>query len=384
MRTLICDLNVYDNGHHIAYVNSIITFSSDREDVLFLFNKDAARWCSGLEGDKRVFFVDEGLLGKDLKDVWRGKWREYQYIRQFAIQQAVERVIFLEIDQYQAAIGLNPAPFRVTGIYFRSFHKIGWKADTLAGSLKNALYHLKKRMLFQIFRLNKKAEPLFLLNDRSGGIRYPEYFKYLPDPVFLGAAGKPARSHSTGFRASLGISASAHVFLVFGAMGARKNIQHVVEAYRLTELDGPSVLLVAGKVRADYKEEFDGAVNGFMKGNRDALKKLIVVDEFIDDDQIDVYFRNSDTIVLCYRKFYGSSGLMGKAAEYGKTCIVPDKGLLYDLCREYTLGYAADPLKIGLIADALSMAEKNPVGGVGHGRFVYDHSENAFLETILG
>src|SRR5260370_20452120 len=156
MRTLICDLNVYDNGHHIAYVNSIIRHSSDREDLLFLFNKKAASWCRGLEDDKRVFFVEEGLLENNPRNVFWGKWKEYRIIRDFAIQQAVSRVIFLEIDQYQVAIGLNPAPFFVTGIYFRSFHQIGLKAETLAGRFKNAVYHLKKRMLFQVLRLNKK------------------------------------------------------------------------------------------------------------------------------------------------------------------------------------------------------------------------------------
>ena len=38
MKTLICDLNVYDNGHHIAFVNSILNYCADREDLLFLFN----------------------------------------------------------------------------------------------------------------------------------------------------------------------------------------------------------------------------------------------------------------------------------------------------------------------------------------------------------
>jgi hypothetical protein len=378
MRTLICDLNVYDNGHHISYVNSIITYSADREDVIFLFNKKASSWCPGLEEDERFSFIDEKFLEQDQKNVFWGKWKEYQAIHQFAIQHAVDKVVFLEIDQYQAAIGLHSSPFRVTGIYFRSFHQIDIKAETWMETYKNLVYRLKKRLIFQLLRLNKKVEPLFLLNDRRGGVRYPRYFTYLPDPVFLSTGG--ARP---GFRESVGIGSSAHIFLVFGAMGARKNIRNITLAFRSAELTGPAVLLIAGKVRADYKAEFEGAVGEFARENRDPLKKLIAVDEFIEDDQLDTYFSNSDTIVLCYRKFYGSSGLMGKAAEHGKTCIVPDKGLLYDLCRQYSLGYAADPLNISGIAAALSLAQKKPVGGAGHDQFVHDHSEGAFLKTLL-
>ncbi|HXB92425.1 MAG TPA: hypothetical protein VNU72_09050 [Puia sp.] len=379
MRTLICDLNVYDEGHHIAYVNSIMTFSADREDTVFLFNRKAADWCPGLKGDKRVFFVDEDFLEKNLKNVFLGKWREYKYIRRFAIQQAVDRVIFLEIDQYQAAIGMIPSPFHITGIYFRSFHKIGVGADSLPAMGRNALYHVKKRLLFQVMRLNRKVEPLFLLNDRSGNRRYPRWFNYLPDPVFPG----PGKVSASSLRTSLQIPPTSHVFLVFGAMGARKNIQHIVDAYEEARLTGPSVLLVAGKVRVDYRQEFDRAVNGFIKDNGDRTKKLIVLDEFIDEDQVDNWFIGSDTIVLCYRKFYGSSGLMGIAARHGKTCIVPDQGLLYELCREYDLGYAANAELSRSISDAMSLSERNPVAGPGQRRFVNDHSENAFLTTLL-
>jgi hypothetical protein len=245
-------------------------------------------------------------------------------------------------------------------------------------------------------RLNKKVEPLFLLNDRAGGVQYPEYFKYLPDPIFRGPAGggkagerdRPMAGQRFGHGVTVvgrggKMTRSPHVFLVFGAMGARKNIRNIVHAYRQAELDGPSVLLIAGKVRADYKEEFEEAVIGFINENKDPGKRLIAVDEFIDDDQVDIYFRNADTIVLCYRKFYGSSGLMGKAAEHNKTCVVPGNGLLYDLTRQYSLGYAADPENAGQIAHALSLAEKKPLGGSGHDQFVHDHSERAFLETIL-
>lgn len=393
MRKLICDLYVYDDGHHIAYVNSIMTWAADREDLIFLFNKDAATFCPCLAGDERVHFVDEDFLAKNRENVLRGKWREYQYIRQFAIRQAIEKVIFLEIDQYQLAIGLIPSPFRITGIIFRSFHKIRVMADSLPATLKNAIYRAKKRLMFRVFRLNRKVEPLFLLNDRAGCTRYPDYFTYLPDPVFphQPKTGRPSGPDPGGSRSSLSsspdvrsfyrIPATTHIFLVSGAMGGRKNIRHIVDAYQQASLDHLSVLLIAGKVRADYRVEFDAAINSYT--SQDPRKRMIVVDEFIDDDRLDAWFRDSDTIVLCYRKFYGSSGLMGKAAEHGKTCIVPDQGLLFDLCRQYSLGYTADPEDIESIAAALSLAQKSPQVSAGHNRFVQDHSEHAFLATLL-
>ena len=390
MRTLICDLNVYDEGHHIAYVNAILAFSSDREDVLFLFNKAAAHYCPYLEGDKRVSFVGEEFLTETNKHVFSGKWQQYRYIRQFAIEHAVDKVVLLEIDQFQAAVGLTPAPYRVGGILFRSFHKIGIQSGSLPESLKNALYSIKKRLLFQVLRLNRKIDPLFLLNDRSGCERYPRYFKYLPDPIFktttaqAAGVGKAASVPLKNIRESLGIPAASHVFLAFGAMGTRKNVPNIVDAFLEARLDAPSsVLLLAGKVRNDYREVWDGTIKSFHERNKDPRKRLIAVDKFIDDDQVDAWFKASDTIVICYSKFYGSSGLMGIAAQHEKTCLVPDQGLLYELCREYSLGYAANPLDTGSIARALSLSENMPAGGPGHRRFVQEHSEDAFLKTLL-
>lgn len=378
MKTLICDLNVYDNGHHIAFVNSILSFSADRDDLLFLFNEKAASLCKGLDGDTRVAFVSEDKLHPD--ELGLGdKFREYRFIERFAVSQGIERVIFLEIDWYQIAIGLSRPPFQVSGIYFRPFHLIPTRGENLKMSVKSLVYHWKKRALFHLLRLNKKVEPLFLLNDRAAGTRYPSWFRYLPDPVFN--AGGPV-DRSLSIRKLFNIAPSAHIILAFGAMGARKNITNIVAAYRQARFTGDTVLLIAGKVRKDYRQEFDAATGSFVV-NTDPAKRLIVFDEFVDESHIDGYFRDAGTILLCYSKFYCSSGLMGKAAQHRKTCIVPDCGLLGALNQEYELGYAVDPEDAAGIAGAMSRAERHPLPARGFQRFVEEHSENAFLHTLL-
>src|ERR1700759_3309731 len=104
MKTLFVDLNVYYNGHHIAYVSSIVEYSTGREDILFLFNGKTAEYLPRLKGDARVHFIDESLVHKEEKNVTSGRKREYNLIREFARRHQVGRIIFLEIDQYQLAI----------------------------------------------------------------------------------------------------------------------------------------------------------------------------------------------------------------------------------------------------------------------------------------
>ncbi|HVS97239.1 MAG TPA: hypothetical protein VHE54_12180 [Puia sp.] len=382
MKTLICDLNVYENGHHIAFVNSILSHAARREDLLFLFNGMAASLCKSMENNERIFFVPEDILHPDELGSLRDKMREYRFIRKFALEHRVERVIFLEIDWYQVAIGLSSRPpFKITGIYFRPFHLIPTRGAGLKSSLRSLVYHLKKRLLFHILRINRKVEPLFLLNDRMAGVRYPSWFRYLPDPVF-DAGGGAATQRSASIRGQFDIPQGAHIILAFGAMGARKNIGNIVSAYQQATFDGKTVLLIAGKVRADYRAAFNRAIDSF-SGNMDPNKRLIVFDSFVDEEHIDLYFSEAGTILLCYSKFYGSSGLMGKAAQHRKTCIVPDRGLLYELNREYRLGYAVDPENVRNIAEALTMAQREPVPDEGFQRFVRDHHESAFLRTLL-
>lgn len=379
MKTLICDLNVYDNGHHIAFVNSILSYFRDRQDCLFLFNEKAAALCNGIADDGRISLVPEARLCPDEYGSLQGKFREYRYIEQFAVENGVERVIFLEIDSYQIAIGLSRPPFRITGIYFRPFHQIPSRSGGFTTSIRSLLYRWKKRALFHVLKINRKVEPLFLLNDRAAGTRYPSWFRYLPDPIFDSAEGG-ARSPS--IRRLHGISPNAHILLAFGAMGARKNIPNIVAAYRQARFSGDTVLLIAGKVRDDYRMEFDAAVNSFVM-NTDPAKRLIVYDAFVDESQIDGYFAEAGTILLCYSKFYCSSGLMGKAAQHRKTCIVPDCGLLGALNQDYEIGYAVDPEDVETIAGAMSRAERHPLPEQGFQRFVDDHAENAFLRTLL-
>jgi hypothetical protein len=379
MKTLICDLNVYDNGHHIAFVNSILGYFAEQQDLLFLFNEKAATLCSGIKGDERITLVPEAQLHPDQYRNLQSKFREYRIIEQFAIRNGIQRVIFLEIDSYQVAIGLSRPQFQVTGIYFRPFHQIPTRSGGFRTSFQSMLYHWKKRALFHVLRINKKVEPLFLLNDRAAGTRYPSWFRYLPDPIFDFADGTPGPQ---SIRRMLGIPSNTHILLAFGAMGARKNITNIVAAYRQTRFSGDTVLLIAGKVRNDYRQEFDAATGSFAE-NTDPSKRLIVLDRFVDESHIDGFFSEAGTILLCYSKFYCSSGLMGKAAQHRKTCIVPDCGLLGALNQEYELGYAVDPDDVAGIAGAMSRAERHPLPVNGFQRFVEDHHENAFLRTLL-
>ena len=225
MKTLICDLNVYDNGHHIAFVNSIMGHAARREDLLFLFNGMAATLCKGMEDNERVFFVPEDRLHQDELGSLGDKCANTGLFEPSRWSDHVERVIFLEIDWYQVAIGLSGRPpFRITGIYFRPFHLIPTRGDDWKGSLEKPAVSCEKRLFFHILKINRKVEPLFLLNDRMAGARYPSWFRYLPDPVFDAGGGVTTMNRSESIRGQFGIPSSTHIILAVSGRWGQERI----------------------------------------------------------------------------------------------------------------------------------------------------------------
>lgn len=308
-----------------------------------------------------------------------GKFKEYNYIKKFAAEKNIERIFFLDIDQYQIPIGFSRDYFKVGGIYFRPFHRVNIITGTFSGIFKNLAYKIKKRAIFSILKFNKKVEAVYLLNDEVAAKRLPKFFKYLPDPVFI----NPAPIKTSSLRENLEIGVSAHIFLVFGAISARKNIRHIINAFKIAQLEKESILLITGKIRNDYRTEFNSMLRQFEITNKDRCKRIIVRDEFVDEAMMDSYFMESDTIVLCYQKFYGSSGLLGRAALYNKTVIVANEGLLNDLCAEYNLGYSCSPRNIYSIAKTFSKAAKNVTSADLGVQYLETHKEQAFINALL-
>jgi glycosyltransferase involved in cell wall biosynthesis len=134
-------------------------------------------------------------------------------------------------------------------------------------------------------------------------------------------------------RARLGISAGDRVLLFFGQVRDYKGIADLVQAFRSVR-DPHVKLVVAGRPAASADAE--------------ALRRLAADDEriqlhlrYVPDDEVQVFFRSSDFVVLPYRNVL-TSGVAVLALSFGRPLVVPRLGCLQDLDGRCAISYDPD------------------------------------------
>jgi glycosyltransferase involved in cell wall biosynthesis len=134
-------------------------------------------------------------------------------------------------------------------------------------------------------------------------------------------------------RARLGLASRDRVLLFFGQVRDYKGIADLVQAFRSLP-DRHVKLVVAGRPAAAADAE--------------ALRRLAVTDprvqlhlRFVPDDEVQVFFRSSDFVVLPYRNVL-TSGVAILALSFGRPLVVPRLGCLQDLDGGCAISYDAD------------------------------------------
>jgi glycosyltransferase involved in cell wall biosynthesis len=283
------------------------------------------------------------------------RWRVLR--RHLADSRALHaHVLFLDPFQLPLALGLSPGAGRtLSGILFRpSVHGLEGKADRrpraerVRDALKGALYG---RMLRNpSLRCVLTLDPLFPAYARrafSAGAKVVA----LPDPII----------EDVGRRGDLGADVEAApgtgrvVFLMFGALAARKGVIEILEALLSLprETRERVRVVLAGRIDADCA----AAVAGLRRRLAEAdpgTPSLCVVDRFLSTAELEWLVVHSDVVLATYRRHVGSSGALVWAARHGKPVIAQDYGLVGALVGEFHLGERVDATRPEAIAAAVS------------------------------
>jgi glycosyltransferase involved in cell wall biosynthesis len=255
---------------------------------------------------------------------------------------------------------------------------------------KNVLHTIRyryKNFLLQKLATaqNKQIKQLFILNDTRGvgsmNRRMQSVFRFLADPVQPGKTFiDPIRL--SNIRDKFQLQADKKVLLLFGGIDKRKNVPTIIDAIRLLpeETKKNVQLLIAGKFHPDIKKEYSDYITA--NKNDFAISQF---DGFVPDEERDALFTMADTIVMVYRNFYSSSGIMGHAMKYGKKVIVSDQGLMKNLADEYQPAMTADPTNAKKISIALQslLNQKNNLGDSIAENFLRTHSPSNFSKSLL-
>ena len=382
MKYLIADLNIKLDGHKYGFIDNLIKYvGENRKEDSFVFLINFNREIVFEYYFKNVEIVrllaSEQNEVKQIDSLLRKSEAEWKLIEKYCIHHQCQRLILMELDLYQIAIGKRNSPFDISGIWFRPYSRIEPEGSDLKSRLNYMRVILQKKLALQWALRNRRLNKVFILNDKEIPTwlnkKTKKRFFMLPDPYF----DYPLQP---GFklRDYYSIPGKNLILLQFGYMDERKNNENIIAALnRLEALDaGDITLLIIGKFKEGYENYLKSLANG--------RYQLITRNEFISNEEMESTFSQSDLILRMNVGFFASSGIIGIAARHNKPLLVSDNGLVAHLTEEYKLGVKTDPLNQAKIAREILNFKNHPERRTIDGKAYRDtHTLADFAETLL-
>jgi glycosyltransferase involved in cell wall biosynthesis len=163
-----------------------------------------------------------------------------------------------------------------------------------------------------------------------------------PHPMYTQFAfGEMTRADA---RQRLGVE--GHVLLFFGLVRAYKGVPTLLAAHALVAEKLDATLLVVGEFYED-RRPYDELIAKLGIGARTR-----VIDRYIPDDEVQVYFRAADLVVLPYQSAT-QSGITQTAFAFERPVVVTAVGGLPDVVDDGVTGYVVPPDDPAALAGAI-------------------------------
>jgi glycosyltransferase involved in cell wall biosynthesis len=141
---------------------------------------------------------------------------------------------------------------------------------------------------------------------------------------------------------------SGKVLLFFGFIRPYKGLPYLLQALPLINEKYVDVtLLIVGEFWKGQREIADKIIK------EHALENIRIVDEYVPDEEVGMYFQASDVVILPYESATGS-GIIQIAFGFKKPVIATDVGTLAEIVHDKKSGLIIPPKNVKSIADAVS------------------------------
>ncbi len=370
-------LLIYDNsstGHHFEFLKHLIdhiSLQKIRTEFVFLVHPDLLPKLEVLNTLQCKFIPTEAS--------YKSLYEEFNLITRTLIQYNCNKVIFMQLDGYvESFLGvsyLSRLPCSITGILFRSCFRFP------KNSLKPVVKRFRNLLLLKYLVFKKKNSQLFVLNDAKSAEQYnlwffkKNIFYYLPDPLYVNT---PIEGHIVE-------ASDNNTLLICGSIDFRKNVKNILKSidFLKPEMKNVIKIRIVGKVKDYYMEEFNHEVAEFRSKHRDV--KIDIENQLVSDEYLHDSIASATIVMIPYIAFYASSGILGKAANYGIPVISSSKGVLGDLVKQYHLGEVTDEESPEAIAEAIYKCLKSKdFTHFGFKKYLHDKSPSNFANILLG
>ncbi len=381
MRILITDLNIKLDGHKYGFISSILKYIERQtiDNQYFILVNYSTEF--KLESDNlrvkihRTTQEQQSVISAQ-KHYFQKSTEEWKIITEFCSKKEIDHLILMELDPYQIEIGKKKTPFCISGIWFRPYARMQKEGSGFRNQIGFWRTILQKKLTIKWALLNKNLKKVFILNDEA----MPNWldnrrFFYLPDPYF-----EYEIIENFDIRKRYKIPKDNLILLQFGNMDERKNNENIIAA--LNNLDEEKAqkitIIIIGKFKEGYMEKIKSLIP------ENSKYQTIIKDEFVSDEEMESTFVQSDVILRMNINFFGSSGIVGQAANHNKPCIVSNNGVMAEQVEKYKLGKIIDPYDINAIKEAINYYLQNPEARkIDGSHYRSTHDLETFGSTLL-
>lgn len=342
------------------------------------------------EAEQRRFLSCVELLEDD--PMWGNAWRIFKkqfiscgvYFEYINWKYRREQILLLYLETIFYAIAFSPLPrFNCSCLMFRpTFYYAERKI--LSTGLKNRLLFTLKWIGSYLLRLRPGITKVWTLDPLAAEYGRKnwgtEKFECVPDP--LGpepGMSRPVATESKGPKETLHL-------LMAGALAPRKGLKEMVDALEVTteEVRRRIILTVIGEPEKPFGD--------YVRTALDRTKALgVKVNEtlrFVDDQEMDAAMEAADVVLVAYRDFKGSSGMLIRAAHFGKPVIATDEGLMSYFVRIHRLGASIDVGNPKTFADCmenfLRQGKMDNFDAQGARKYADNSEPQFFVDQLLG
>ena len=157
--------------------------------------------------------------------------------------------------------------------------------------------------------------------------------KYLLHPLYTAFGEKIPRQEA---RLKLNLKQEDHVILFFGLIRKYKGLDLLIEAFSLLKTNPNNKLLIAGEFYEDKQPYLD------LISKYHIEEQVILLDQFIPNDEVKLYFSAANIVALPYRSAT-QSGVTQVSFHFEVPTLVTNVGGLGEIIPHNVAGYVVEP-----------------------------------------
>lgn len=297
-----------------------------------------------IKADDSVQFIDTSIYKMGGLEISRVEFFELQ------TRLKVDFTVFAEADHHiklfidQIPVKNKKLIGRVTGIFLRPFYL--YEKHTFIESLKYikhlpSIWKNDERVFFEFFL---KYFPLLdsvlcidenFVSKHSYSQWLPDVFQKFTENIFK-IESNPSIAWLTRLDNFKKQNNGRFVFLYFGTAQNRRGYDTLLKM--TVENEGCFLHCGLRGNETKFSENVDQ-----LRSKLQSEGRFLETNEFIENPAIiEAFFKMTTHIILPYRRFYGSSGVMIQALGYGIPVLVPENGIMGHRVKKHKLGLVFD------------------------------------------